>query len=34
MNPLGRWIGLMMDSMLGPDLELGLEGLKALAEAS
>jgi len=33
-NPVGRYMGLMMDGMLGPDYEAGLEKLKALAEAS
>ena len=31
-NPIFRYMGLFMDGMLGPDLELGLEGLKARAE--
>jgi len=30
---LGRIFGLMMDSMVGPDYEAGLENLKQLAEA-
>jgi len=32
MNPVGRFMGLMMDGFIGPDYEQGLEGLKALAE--
>jgi len=31
-NPLMRYIGLFMDSMMGPDFEAGLKNLKALAE--
>lgn len=31
-NPIGRWMGLMMDSFVGPDFETGLANLKALAE--
>ncbi len=30
--PVGRYFGLMMDSMLGEDFEKGLAGLKALTE--
>ena len=30
---LGRIFGLMMDAMVGPDYEAGLENLKQLAEA-
>jgi Polyketide cyclase / dehydrase and lipid transport len=33
MNPMGRWIGLMMDRFVGPDFEQGLSSLKSLAEA-
>lgn len=32
MNPIGRWMGLMMDGMIGPDFERGLGRLQALAE--
>ncbi|MEM8932123.1 MAG: SRPBCC family protein [Acidobacteriota bacterium] len=32
-NPIGRYIGLFMDGMLGPDYESGLGNLKALAES-
>jgi len=31
-NPLFRWMGLMMDGMLGGDLETGLQGLKQRVE--
>lgn len=31
-NPVGRWFGLMMDGMIGPDFEHGLDRLKAVAE--
>lgn len=31
-NPVNRWMGLMMDKMVGPDFETGLKNLKALAE--
>jgi hypothetical protein len=31
-NPINRWMGLMMDKMVGPDFETGLKNLKALAE--
>lgn len=31
-NPIGRWFGLMFDSMIGGDYEEGLSNLKALAE--
>ncbi|HTN49809.1 MAG TPA: SRPBCC family protein [Burkholderiaceae bacterium] len=31
-NPLNRYFGLMMDSMVGPDFDAGLKNLKALAE--
>ncbi|MBU2978976.1 SRPBCC family protein [Alteromonas sp. C1M14] len=31
-NPVNRYIGLMMDSMIGPDFELGLENLKTVVE--
>jgi hypothetical protein len=33
-NPLHRWIGLAMDSLLGPDYEQGLANLKSLLEAT
>lgn len=32
-NPLMRWMGLLMDRMIGPDFEAGLQRLKTLAEA-
>ena len=32
MNPLGKFFGLMMDGMLGPDFEKGLATLKELCE--
>lgn len=32
MNPIGRWMGLMMDGWVGPDYEKGLANLKALVE--
>ena len=32
MNPVGRWMGLMMDRWVGPDFETGLAHLKAQAE--
>lgn len=32
-NPLMRWMGLVMDRMVGPDFEGGLQQLKQLAEA-
>lgn len=31
-NPVARWMGLMMDGMLGPDYETGLGNLKNLVE--
>ena len=31
-NPVARWIGLMMDSMLGPQLEKGLNNMKKYLE--
>lgn len=31
-NPIGRWMGLMMDGMVGADYEQGLANLKALSE--
>jgi|SRR5450432_4034429 len=31
-SPLGRYLGLFLDRMVGPDYELGLKQLKALAE--
>ena len=33
-NPVGRWMGLMMDGMVGADYEKGLSNLKALVEAN
>ena len=32
-NPIGRYFGLMMDGMLGPDFEKGLGSLKEVAES-
>ncbi|SDD72614.1 SRPBCC family protein [Aquimonas voraii] len=32
-NPISRWFGLFMDSLVGPDFEAGLASLKRLAEA-
>jgi hypothetical protein len=32
-NPIGRYFGMMMDGMVGPDYEKGLARLKAAAEA-
>lgn len=32
-NPVARWIGLMMDSMLGPQLEKGLSNMKEYLES-
>ena len=31
-NPVGRWMGLMMDGMVGADYEAGLSNLKTLVE--
>jgi hypothetical protein len=31
-NPVGRWMGLMMDNWVGADYEKGLSNLKALVE--
>lgn len=31
-NPVNRYFGLMMDSMVGPDFDAGLKNLKTLAE--
>ena len=31
-NPVGRWMGLMMDRWVGADYETGLSNLKALVE--
>ncbi|MCG8457496.1 MAG: SRPBCC family protein, partial [Holophagales bacterium] len=31
-NPIGRWFGLFLDGLLGPDYERGLANLKQLAE--
>ena len=33
MNPMGRWMGLMMNGMVGADYDQGLANLKALVEA-
>jgi hypothetical protein len=33
LNPVGRWMGLMMDGWVGADYERGLQNLKALVEA-
>jgi hypothetical protein len=32
-NPVGRYFGLLLDGMMGPDLEKGLANLKARVEA-
>ena len=32
-NPVGRYVGLMMDKMVGPDFEKGLNNLKTVCEA-
>lgn len=32
-NPINRWFGLMMDSMMGPDFEAGLKNLKQQSES-
>jgi uncharacterized protein YndB with AHSA1/START domain len=32
-NPLNRWFGMFMDSLVGPDFEAGLNKLKRVAEA-
>ena len=34
MNPISRWMGLMMDDWVGRDYETGLGNLKALVESS
>ena len=34
MNPVFRWFGLFMDTMIGPDFEAGLKNLKKLAESA
>ena len=34
MNPVARWMGLMMDRWVGADYERGLTGIKALVEGS
>lgn len=31
-NPVGRWMGLMMDDWVGADYEIGLSNLKVLVE--
>ncbi len=31
-NPIGRWMGLFLEDMLGPDYEKGLSNLKGMAE--
>lgn len=33
-NPVGRWMGLVMDGMVGADYETGLSNLKTLVEAN
>ncbi len=33
-NPIGRWMGLMMDGMVGADYEKGLANLKTLVEGN
>ncbi len=32
-NPISRWFGLLMDRMMGPDLQTGLDNLKRSSEA-
>ena len=32
LNPMSRWMGLMMDKWVGGDYERGLDNLKALVE--
>lgn len=32
MNPIGRWMGLMMDRLVGPDYEAGLMNLQDIVE--
>ncbi|WOO41123.1 SRPBCC family protein [Rubellicoccus peritrichatus] len=32
MNPIARWFGLLMDRMVGPDFEKGLNKLKTITE--
>jgi uncharacterized protein YndB with AHSA1/START domain len=32
MNPIGRWMGLMMDGFIGPDYDRGLAKLKSVVE--
>jgi hypothetical protein len=34
MNPVGRYFGLVMDKMVGPDFEKGLKNIKAISENS
>ena len=31
-NPINKYFALMMDGMVGPDFEMGLENLKVLVE--
>lgn len=33
-NPIGRWMGLFMDKLVGPDFDAGLDNLKQLSEKS
>lgn len=33
-NPFSRWFGLLMDSMMGPDFEAGLQNFKVRVEAA
>ncbi len=32
LNPISRWLGILMDKMMGPDYEKGLANLKAYCE--
>ncbi len=32
MNPMGRWFGLFLDKMIGPDFERGLSNLQKIVE--
>ncbi len=34
MNPIGRWMGLMIEKYLGPDYEKGLANLKEVVEST
>ena len=34
LNPISRWMGLMMDKFVGPDYEKGLANMKAYCETN